>query len=166
MHLLSKCFFCNPKLYLPVTSFFMSVISRVWQNHRKWELRPWHGLSHLALAASDTHAVLHSPGSGHTKSSLRYCFDFSFPRTSSASSRFAYRVTPKLFPWPLRSFRSPSFHAGCLPCPTGLPAILLTCLEFSHSVACVLFFLQSAIFSSESLLGIRIKNSGKVLSSW
>lgn len=41
MHLLSKCFFCNPKLYLPVTSFFMSVISRVWQNHRKWELRPW-----------------------------------------------------------------------------------------------------------------------------
>lgn len=100
--------------------------------------------------------------------SCGYYFYFSHLQTSSASLRFAYQVTSKLFPSPfdLSAASHLPLPAGHLPCPTGLPAILLIRLEFSHSVACVLFFFQSAIFSSESLLGRSIKISGKVLSSW
>ena len=111
MHLLSKCFFCNPKLYLPVTSFFTSVISRVWQSHRKCELRPWHGLSHLALAASDTHAVLHSPGSGHTKSSLRLLLWFFLPPNLFCLLAFCLPSYTQTLP-----LASPQFSVSLFPC--------------------------------------------------
>lgn len=118
---------------------------------------------------SDSPIVLHSPDSGWTKSFLWHHFDFSYSQTFSASFYFAYQVTSKLFPSSFDLCAVSSLPPSILIlylCPAGLPAILLVRLEFSHSVACLLSFPQFAMFSSQSLLVINFKISGKVSSLW
>lgn len=96
-------------------------------------------------------------------------FIFPIPKPFLPPSIFSNQITSKLF--------SSSFDLSAVfnlsrpmliiySCPPGLPATLLLCLEFSHSVAWILSFSLYVIFFSKSLLVIIFKISAKVPSSW